>query len=253
MPLTSSAAVFSQLAQHCETQSLIQNQAERMGFIGFAANTPPQTAATVATGLNSNRVVAYYPDSAIVTLTDELGQSYDNLVDGTFIAAAVAGAVVSPSVDVATPYTRRRILGFTGIPRVMDPVEANQTAVKGVTLLEDSGGLIRIRQGLTTNMASALTRLPTVTQIADFVQQQSRIVLDNFVGTKFLASRTQEVEVTMTSLFKQLVEAEIVAAFTGIASTVDPNDPTVLQFEAYYQPVFPLLYIVLTFNLRAQL
>jgi hypothetical protein len=32
---------------------------------------------------------------------------------------------------------------------------------------------------------------------------------------------------------------------------VDPNDPTIMRFEAFYAPIFPLLYIVLTFNLRA--
>jgi hypothetical protein len=57
----------------------------------------------------------------------------------------------------------------------------------------------------------------------------------------------------MTSLFKQLVQAEIVGAFTGISSAIDPNNPTVLLFEAYYQPIFPLLYLVLTFSLRARI
>jgi hypothetical protein len=253
VPLATDTAVYAALTQHVETQSLIQNQAERMGFIGYASGTTPSTAASIASALNSNRIVAFYPDSAVVTLTDELGQNFDSLVDGSFLAAAVAGAVVSPSVDVATPYTRRRIIGFTRLPRILDPVEANQTAVKGVTLLEDLDPIIRIRQGLTTNMTSPLTRLPTVTQIADYVQQQTRIVLDAFVGTKFLATRTQEVNVTMTSLFKQLVQAEIVGAFTGISSVIDPNDPTVMRFEAFYQPIFPLLYIVCTFNLRTSL
>ena len=253
VPLATSTAVYAQLTQHVETQSLIQNQSERMGFIGFAPGTSPSAAALIASSLVSNRIVAFYPDSVVVTLTDELGQSYESLVDGTFIAAGMAGAVVSPAVDVATPYTRRRILGYTRIPRILDPVEANQTAVKGITLVEDLDPIVRVRQGLTTKMDTILTRLPTVTQIADYVQQQSRGALDGFVGLKFLAGRTQDVDLVMTSLFKQLITAEIIAAFTGISSSVDPNDPTVLRFEAYYQPVFPLLYIVLTFNLRAQL
>lgn len=253
VPLATSTAVYATLVQHVETQSLIQNQSERMGFIGFAPGTSPSAAATIASSLNSNRVVAVYPDSVVVTLTDELGQSYESLVDGTFLAAGLAGAVVSPAVDVATPYTRRRILGYTRLPRILDPVEANQTAVKGVTLLEDLDPIVRVRQGLTTKMDTILTRLPTVTQIADYVQQQSRGALDGFIGLKFLANRTQEVDLVMTSLFKQLLAAEIIGAFTGVSSSIDPDDPTVLRFEAYYQPVFPLLYIVLTFNLRARL
>jgi hypothetical protein len=252
VPLATSTAVYTHLTAHCEVQSNIRNQAERIGFIGFASGTSPTTAQTVARGLNSSRIVAYYPDSAVVTMTDETGQSFESLVDGSFFAAAVAGAVVSPAVDVATPYTHRRVQGFTNIPRIMDPVEANQTAVAGITILEDLDPIIRIRQGLTTNMTSVLTRLPTVTQIADFVQQQSRAILDSFIGTKFLASRPNEVVVSMTSLFKSLVQAEIVGAFTGMTASIDPDDPTILRFEMYYSPIFPLLYILMTFNLRAR-
>lgn len=253
VPLATDSSVYAFLTNHCEIQSSIRNQAERMGMIGFASGTTPTSAQSVARSLGSNRIVAYYPDSAVITLTDEIGQSFEEIVDGTFFAAAASGAVVSPSIDVATPYSRRRIVGFTRIPRVLDPVEANQTAVAGVTLLDDLGTLIRIRHGLTTQMDSILTRLPTVTQISDFVQQQSRATLDAFVGTKFLSSRTTEVEVSMTSLLKQLLQAEIIGAFTGVAAEVDANDPTILRFGAFYQPIFPLLYLVLTFNLRANL
>lgn len=253
VPLSTDTAVYSHLTSHCEIQSSIRNQSERMGMIGFASGTSPTTAQSVARGLNSSRIIALYPDSSVITLTDELGQNFESLIDGSFFAAAVAGAVVSPAVDVATPYTRRRIQGFTRIPRSLDPVEANQTAVAGITILEDLDPIIRIRQGLTTNMTSVLTRLPTVVQIADYVQQQSRTVLDSFIGTKFLASRTTEVVVSMTSLFRSLVQAEIVGAFTGMTANIDAEDPTIMRFEMYYQPIFPLLYIVMTFNVRARL
>jgi hypothetical protein len=253
VPLSTDTSVYSYLTQHCEVMSNIRNQSERMGMIGFASGTTPTSAQTVARNLFSSRIVALYPDSGVVTFTDELGNTYESLVDGTFYAAALAGAVCSPAVDVATPYTHRHIQGFTRIPRIMDPVEANQTAVAGITILEDLQPIIRVRQGLTTNMTSVLTRLPTVTQIADYVSKGSRSILDAFVGTKFLSTRTNEVEVSLTSFFKQLIQQEIVAAFTGISAAVDPNDPTTLDAEAYYQPIFPLLYLVLTFNLRASI
>jgi hypothetical protein len=253
VPLSTSTAVYAYLTQHCEVMSNIRNQSERMGVLGFASGTRPTSAQAIAKGLNSNRIIAVYPDSAVITLTNELGESFETLVDGSFLAAAVAGAAVSPAVDVATPYTRRRIQGFTRLPRIMDPVEANQTAVAGITVLEDLDPIIRIRQGLTTNMSSVLTRLPTVTQIADHVQQQCRATLDSFVGTKFLGSRVNDVQVAMTNMFKAMIQAEIVAAFTGVAAAVDTDDPTVLRAEAYYMPIFPLLYICVTFNLRARL
>jgi hypothetical protein len=253
VPLATSTAVYSATLQHVEVMSTIRNQSERMGYIGFASGTSPTTAQTVARSLESNRMIAVYPDSAVVTLTDELGNNFEQLVDGTFLAAAVAGSGVSPAFDVATPFTRRRIQGFTRLPRILDAVEANLTATSGILLLEDLDPVVRIRQGLTTDMSTILTRLPTVTQIADFVQQSARATLDVFIGTKFLASRTNDVEVSLTAMFNSLVQAEIVGAFTGISASVDPDDPTILRVEAYYQPIFPLLYIVVTFNLRSRL
>ncbi len=252
IPLATSTAVYAYLTNHCETESNIRNQAERIGYIGFASGTSPSSAQAVVQSLVSSRIVAFYPDSSTITLTDETGVATQSIIDGSFFGAAVAGAIVSPAVDVATPYTHRRIQGFTSLNVSLDPVTANQTAVAGVSLIDDLGnGFLRIRQGLTTNMASILTRLPTVMQIADFVQQQSRAVLDSYVGRKFLSSRTNEVVVTMTGLFKSLVQAEIVGAFTGMSAVVDADDPTTIDFTMYYSPIFPLEYLVLTFNLRA--
>jgi hypothetical protein len=253
IPLAGSTAVASYLTNHCETQSNTRNQAERMGFFGVLSGTSASNVQAIAQALVSSRIVVFYPDSSTITLTDETGQSFNSIIDGTFFGAAVAGAVVAPSVDVATPYTHIRLQGFTQLNTTLDPVTANQTAVAGITLIDDLGnGFLRIRQGLTTNMASILTRLPSVTQIADFVQQQSRALLDSYVGLKFL-SRTNQVVVSMTGLFKSLVQAEIVGAFTGMSAVVDPNDPTILDFTMYYSPIFPLEYLVLTFNLRASI
>jgi hypothetical protein len=253
VPLSTDSSVYSVLTQHCEIQSSERYQGERMGFIGFASGTTPTQAQTLARNLASSRIVALYPDSSVVTFQNELGETFESLVDGTFFAAATAGAVVSPSVDVATPYTHRRITGIDRIPRVLDPVEANQTATAGITLLEDLDPVVRIRQGLTTDMSDVLHRLPTVTQIMDFVSQSTRSSLDAFVGTKFLASRTNEVEVTLTSMFKTLMQQEIIGAFTGLAAQVDPSDPTTMNVAGAYMPIFPLLYIMVTYSLRARI
>ena len=45
----------------------------------------------------------------------------------------------------------------------------------------------------------------------------------------------------------------LINTFTGVTANVSPDDPTAAEVEAYYQPVFPLLYIVVTFNLRSSL
>ena len=165
----------------------------------------------------------------------------------------LAGSVVSPNVDVATPWTRRRLVGPKQLGRVLDAVEQNQLAVAGVTVLEDKPPFIRVRHGLTTDMTNILTKTPTVRLIADHVQQQSRATLEQFIGLKFLAGVLSQVEGRLAKLMQTLIKQQIIAIYTGIRAQPDAEDPTVANVEAYYQPVFPLLYIVLTFHLRRSL
>ena len=139
----------------------------------------------------------------------------------------------------------------------MDAVQQNQLASAGITVLDDKPPFIRVRHGLTTIQPDQdsyrLLKLPTVRLIADHVQSQARSTLDQFIGQKFLPSILSQVEGRLAKLMQTLVKQQIIAIYTGLKASVDPEDPTAANVEAYYQPVFPLLYIVLTFHLRASL
>jgi hypothetical protein len=253
VPLTTTTAVYSKLSQHVVQMSTWRAQSERMGFIGFASGTSPTSAGAIAKSLATKEIVAFYPDTGVITFEDALGRSYEALVDGSFFAAAVAGSSVSPALDVATPYARRKIKGFTRIPRILDDTVAGQVASSGVTVLENTPTDIQVWRGFTTDMTSILTQLPTVVQIQHHIQQQSRAVLDSFIGTKLLASRTNEIAVAMVALFKQKVKEEIVGKFTTPTVGSDPNNPVIIRYENAYTPIFPLLYILLLFNLRVRI
>jgi len=190
---------------------------------------------------------------ATLTVQDNLNNVREYLVDGPFLAAALAGSVVSPNLDVATPWTGRRLTGFTQLARLLDPVEANQVAQKGVTILEDKPPFLRVRHGLTTDMSNILTKLPTIIMIADEVQRQARNVLENFVGIKFLPGVVSQIEGRLAMMLKRLVAAQIISAYTGVKANISADDPTIAEIEAYYSPVFPLLYLILTFHLRSSL
>ena len=248
-----SLTLFQYLAQHCDVQSSIRFRAERTGLVGLSAGTEPDAAGDTAQAIGRSRVRLAYPDILTVSLTDAEGNQTSNLVDGTYLAAAIAGNRSAPTIDVATPWTRALIVGFDEVARVLDAVEQNQVAVRGVTLVHQQGLSIRIRQGLTTDMTNILTKIPTVITIADEVQRQARTALDRFVGTKFLPGVTGQIETQMSNTLKQLQAAQIIAAFTGVSANVADDDPTVAEVEAFYQPIFPLLYIVATFNLRTSL
>jgi len=253
VPTASVVDYFNLMARHCDVQSTIRHRAERTSIGGMPAGTLPRTAGDTAQAIGRSRFRLVYPDIVTLSLTDAVGTEEEFLVDGSYLAAGLAGTIVQPSVDVATPWTGRKLFGYTGLARTLDAVEQNQTAVRGVTIIEDAPPVLKIRQGLTTQMDNILTKLPTVIQIADEVQQQARATLDRFIGIKFLPGILSQIEGQLSTTLGLLVKAEILTAFTGVKANVASDDPTVAEVEAFYQPVFPLLYIVVTFNLRSTL
>ena len=247
-----SLELFTALSRHCDIQSSIRFRAERTGIVGVSSGTQISDVGPIANAINNTRIRLVYPDIVFLTVTDALGNEKQFLVDGTFLASAMAGNRATPSIDVATPWTRARLTGFDLLARNLDAVEQNQVAVQGVTVLEDRSPIIQVRQGLATNIDNVLTKTPTVITIADEVQRQSRATLDRFIGIKFLPGVLQEIEGQLAFTLKALKNAEIIAAYTGVQASTT-NDPTTVEVEAFYQPVFPLLYIIVTFNLRSNL
>ncbi len=248
-----SLELFQYLARSCDIQSSIRYRAERTAICGLSAGTQPREAGETAEAIARTRMRLVYPDICTLSLSRADGTTDSYLLDGTYLAAAWSGNRASPTIDVATPWTRGRIFGFDELARKMDAVQQNQVATRGVTVFNQRQSIIECRQGLSTDMTNVLTKTPTVITIADEVQRQARATLDKFIGIKFLSNVTTTIEGQLSKTLKQLVAAQIINTFTGVTANVSPDDPTAAEVEAYYQPVFPLLYIVVTFNLRSSL
>jgi hypothetical protein len=248
-----STTLFSYMTKHADIQSDIRYRAERTVIGGLSAGTEPKAAGAVAQAIQRTRFRLVYPDIMVVPIPRASGPDEETLVDGTYLAAMLSGSVVSPNSDVATPWTNRRLVGATRLARTLDAVEQNQVASKGVTIIEDRPPVLRVRQGLTSDMSGVLTKLPTIVQITDEVQQQARGTLERFIGQKFLPGVISQIEGQLANTLKMLVDAQILAAYTGVRAQVSADDATTAEVEAFIQPVFPLLYIVITFNLRSSL
>jgi hypothetical protein len=246
------ANLAKQTAIHCDVQSSIRYRAERTAVFGFASGTQPSQVGTISQATGSTRVRFVYPDIWTITITDVLGTSKAYLVDGRYMAASVAASTTAPSIDSATPWTGRLLPGWTASGRSLDAVEANQVASKGVTVIEEKLPNMRIRHGLTSDMTNVLTKIPTVIQIADDMQRRARAVLDQFVGVKFLPQILGQIEGQLSEMFKRAVQEQIITSFTGISVVLDPEDPTATLVEAFYLPVFPLLYLQLNFRVSSQ-
>ena len=248
-----STELFMYLSKHIDVQSSIRYRQERTAIVGLGAGNDVGDAAAIAQQLSSTRFRIVYPDTLLVPVTNALGLTREYLVEGPYLAAMMIGNRASPNFDVATPWTGTMLVGASQLGRQLDAVEQNQAAVKGLTILEDKPPFLRCRHGLTTDMTNVLTKTPTVIQIADEVQRQARSVLARYIGVKFLPGILTQVEGRLSKMFQGLVAGQIISAYTGISANVDSDDPTVANVEAYYQPVFPLLYLVLTFHLRRSL
>lgn len=251
VPLSADPDVMGAYVQHAEIQSSMRLRQERRCVFGVASGTRPEDAAAIARGLQSERAILLYPDSAIMNLNDELGNEISFLVDGSYLAAALAGSLVSPQFDVATPITRRKIVGLRRLNRTLDEPEKNALASSGVTVLEDRGTSVQVRDGLTTDVRNRFVATPSIVAIKDFVQQQTRATLDKFIGLKFLKSRQQDVEIALNGMLKRLVDAQIIVDYKPAQAEPDPQDPTMLRVTAFYAPVFPLKYIAVTYTISA--
>lgn len=248
-----SLELFQYLARHCDIQSSIRYRAERTAIVGVSAGTQPKEVGNIAEAVKRSRLRLLYPDIVTLSITEADGSIKSYLVDGTYFAAAWAGNRASPTIDVATPWTRGRVVGFDDVARKLDAVQQNQIAVRGVTVLSQDRQIISIRHGLTTDPSNQLTRTPSVITIADEVQRKARATLDRFVGIKFLPGITSQVEGQLNATLKGLVRDQIISTYIPATAKVSVDDPTAIEVEAYYQPVFPLIYIVITFNVRSSL
>ena len=248
-PVTTSVGVLTYLKSSNIIQSGIRYGNEHMSYFGFPVNTSPTTAQVFAKSMNTERMIGIYPDGGITTITDPFGNDVQYLVDGSFLAAAVAGRDVSPAFDVAEPLTRKPVNGFVHLYRRLDSVTAAQTANSGITLLEEVAAGIQIKFGLTTDTSTVLTRTPSVIRTKDFIQRGARSILNPYIGTKNLSQRTSEIVATLSSYLSSLQQAQIITAYNNVTAVLDPNDPTIVNVQAFYAPIFPLLWIVITFNL----
>jgi len=252
-PLTTDDTTLTAVQKHNNIMSSMRFRGERITFFGVPIGTEPNEVAEKALSYRDERMILVYPDGAVVGLLDEEGTEIENIVGGEFLASALIGTNVSPALDVATPMTRKTMAGFKRLFRKMDETTMDLVANSGVTIIEDTNPVLRVRHALTTNMTSALTREVSIITIKDFVQQAMRFALEQYIGEKYLLRLNNDIAITANSVMQQLVDREIIVAASGASVETDQGDPTMAVVEISYAPVFPLNYIKVTFNLRGRL
>jgi hypothetical protein len=247
VPLSTDTTLFSYISNHVNTSSALTERKERTAIVGLSGSPSVSTVMAQAQALNNKRMVLVYPPSA----TRFVGtNTTESTLDGSFLAAALAGIRTSTSFDVAEPLTRKEIVGFNNIPDTLLRSEKNQLGSAGVCVIETVSGIFRVRQGLTTKVTTVDSREYSVVEIIDFVGVSMRDLLEAiFIGQKILADTPSQIRSTINAVLNDLVSREIIVSFKDIQASINNIDPTQIDVQFKIAPVFPLNYILITFSL----
>ena len=169
------------------------------------------------------------------------------------MAAAIAGLNCNPANDVATTLTLQNLIGFSRLLITYDDATMNNMAANGLTLLLNNNGALLIRHYKTTNPQNTLVSEPTSTTIADYVAQQFRANLNQFIGRKLVDSLVTDITVVSNGLLKNLQDLQIIAAYENLSVLQNSQDPTEVDVTVTFKPIFSLLYLSVTFTVQTSL
>lgn len=225
-----------------------------MSVYGYGFNDTPSSMISLATSLKSERMIGIASIGAILQLVNPTtGLATNYTVDGSLIAAAMAGMMVSPAIDVATTLTRQGIVGFQGLITRYDDPSMDNMAASGLTCLVENPGALIIRHWVTTDNSSPLKREPTSRLVIDYVRQTMRSSLNQFIGRKLINSTINTVTSVVSSTLVSLVAEQVIEGYSTIVVAVDPSDPTTLNVSFTVKPIFSLLWISVTLTVTTQL
>ena len=254
VPLSNDPTVHQSLSRQLTTQATARYKGEGIGFVGYSQFATPAQMSANANSLLSQRMIAMgNPAAGILVTNPTTGVALEYLVDGPFIAAAMAGLNCNPANDVATTLTNQNLVGFSRLLVTFDDPTMDNMAANGLTLVLNNNGALLIRHYKTTNPQNTLVSEPTSTTIADFVAQQSRSTLAQFIGRKLVDSLVTDIQVVMNSLLKNLVDLQIISAYQNLVVKANPNDPTEVDVTVTFKPIFSLLYLSVTFTVQTSL
>jgi hypothetical protein len=252
VPLTGDEDVFGFLKSHVETQSSEFNNNRRIGIVGFNLGTEPEEAIRINKSLGSERLWTVYPDGVILSVIDDAGRSIEAAVDGSFLAAAIAGKISAPEFDSATPLIGKDLVDFNRLTRRFNPIQAGEIITSGTIFLKDVGTAIRVVDAYTTRYGDLLLEEPNVTLIDDEIARDGQRALRRYVGVKSLSGIEGDIAISISKVMEAKVVSNIIRGYKDISVEIDADDPRVGYVSVAYVPIFALKWILLTLHVRSR-
>lgn len=252
---TSELSDLANVKAHVVDQSLELNKHERIAFVGAPVDS--EISYFFSTGsergglvqqMSHKRVVVFAPDGAVKTLRDADGNVITPALDGSYLAAAAAGKLCSPSYPWSEPLTRKSISGFDSLNTAYNESEKNALGARGCCVIHAVGGDVRIRDGITSDVTSVNSQEISVVSLIDYCMEAMRSGLDNHIGTVITGAKPAEVEATAKSILAKLIDNRIINAYNELSAKVDGTDPRRINVIFNIYPVYPLKWIRVSFS-----
>ncbi len=187
---------------------------------------------------------AFTYGNPVTGLTSDIG--------GQYYAAAAAGTLCRYSVQ--TPLTGKRVNGFTSIKgRAKSEAQKDEDAQFGLCVVETKRGRLQVRHGITTAQDTRAHQEISVVRARNWMlanivaafedQAVGRLVLDENAGFLVYLLLSGELEL--------LIQQGAIKNYENIQVRPDPLDPTGLNVQFSYTPVFPLNHINISFSINA--
>lgn len=196
-------------------------------------------AVSSGSGLSPKRIMVVNPGACA---TSSRGVSITT--DGTYVAACLAGRMVSSAFDEAEPMTRKSLSTIdTLIVPELARSEKNVLTGLGVTVIEASSANILVRRAVTADGSSIASQEPSIVRAFDRVARELREALENrYVGTKILGTTGTALEAATETFLDRLIKDAIIGDKRNIKATQNSVEPR--QFDISFEavPIYPFLW-----------
>lgn len=233
-------APLTYLKNHVTEMSNELNNKWRVAIVGLASGNETFTDfKNIAEGTKNRRIALVN----ISTVSRDFGDGNVQSLDGSYVAAAVAG-VYCAFVDSGEPITRKSVANAFDVDLFVDPflvVEKNSMAGSGVCIIERQGTDLRIRHALTTDNTSIFTQELKLTRSADFISKYLKTNLENtLTGKRFVVSRDGSADLVQTAkasvsfLLEALTnpQAQIITSYENLSVTQNSTEKRQLDIKA---------------------
>lgn len=249
VPLSGDVSVWQLAKTH--SISMRENEEERV-IIAGADGTETPVDATSMVSLAHQMSAEYF--WVVSPSTFLFRNPISNIVEkapGWFAAAAVAG--FENSVPQYTSLTHKTLNGFYGAAELNKTSTKRNECANGLMYIDETAtGQMRILHGRTTDLTSIITQESNIVLTKYYILRTLRTMFSNgYIGNVITPGTLLNVKAAAQSTLSNMVASNYINSFTGLNVAQDSSNPTQVNIEFEYVPVYSINYIQISFSVDA--